>query len=103
MNQNELSLNSSPEKAAELSGVAGGFCCLSLHRAKIFQRFLRDAGYAKYFARRCLSSALALKSILLTAGTVVPMTFAISSYGISSYRRRIMAKRCDSGSRLIAS
>jgi hypothetical protein len=27
--------NSSLQKAAETTGVAGGFCCLSLHRSKI--------------------------------------------------------------------
>ena len=34
-NLNRLPLNSSVQKAAELSGVAGGFCCLSLHRSQI--------------------------------------------------------------------
>jgi hypothetical protein len=32
---NKLFLNSSSQKAAELSGVAGRFCCLSLHRSQI--------------------------------------------------------------------
>jgi hypothetical protein len=36
-NRNKLFLDSSLQKAAEFSGVAGGFCCLSLHRSKIFQ------------------------------------------------------------------
>jgi hypothetical protein len=31
-------------KAAGLSGVAGGFCCLSLHRSQILQKFVSDAG-----------------------------------------------------------
>jgi hypothetical protein len=36
MNRNSLSLlNSSLQKAAELFGVAEGFCCLSLHRSQI--------------------------------------------------------------------
>jgi hypothetical protein len=38
----------------------------------------------RYFARRSLSSALARNRMLFTAGTLVPITFAISSYGISS-------------------
>jgi hypothetical protein len=33
--RNKLFFNSSSQKAAELSGVAGGFCCLSLHRPQI--------------------------------------------------------------------
>jgi len=35
MNQNKLFQNSSLQKAAELFGVAGEFCCLSLHRSQI--------------------------------------------------------------------
>jgi hypothetical protein len=35
MNQNKLFQNSSLQKAAEFSGVAGEFCCLSLHRSQI--------------------------------------------------------------------
>jgi hypothetical protein len=35
MNRNKLYLNSSFQKAAELSGPAGGFRCLSLQRSKI--------------------------------------------------------------------
>ena len=62
-----------------------------------------DETYCKYLASRSLSSALARNRILFTAGTVVPITFAISSYGISSYRRRTIARRCVSGSLLIAS
>ena len=38
----------------------------------------------RYFANRSRSSALALNRILFTAGTVVSITFAISSYDISS-------------------
>ncbi|MBV8641643.1 MAG: hypothetical protein JO070_09650 [Verrucomicrobia bacterium] len=32
---NKLFLNSSSQKTAEFTGVAGGFCCLSLHRSQI--------------------------------------------------------------------
>jgi hypothetical protein len=35
MNRNKLFLDSAPEKAADWSGVAGEFCCLSLHRSQI--------------------------------------------------------------------
>jgi hypothetical protein len=36
MNRKQTVLNSSLQKAAaEFSGVAGGFCCQSLHRSKI--------------------------------------------------------------------
>jgi hypothetical protein len=37
MNPNKLFLNSSPQKAAEFSGVAGEFRCHSLHRLQIFK------------------------------------------------------------------
>jgi hypothetical protein len=37
MIQNKLSQKSSLQKAAEFSGVAGQFCCLSLHRSQISQ------------------------------------------------------------------
>src|SRR5271165_637671 len=37
MNRNKLSLNSSLQKAAELSGAAGEFRCYSLHRSQISQ------------------------------------------------------------------
>jgi hypothetical protein len=37
MNQDKLFQNSSLQKAAEFSGVAGEFCCLSLHRSEISQ------------------------------------------------------------------
>jgi hypothetical protein len=35
MNRNKLFLNSSLQKAAEFSGVAGEFRCHSLHRSQI--------------------------------------------------------------------
>jgi len=35
MNENKLFLNSSLQKAAEFSGVAGEFRCLSLHASQI--------------------------------------------------------------------
>jgi hypothetical protein len=35
MNQNKLFQNFSLQKAAEFSGVAGEFRCLSLHRSQI--------------------------------------------------------------------
>jgi hypothetical protein len=35
MNQNKLFQTVLSKKAAELSGVAGEFCCHSLHRSKI--------------------------------------------------------------------
>jgi len=37
MNQNKLFQNSSLKKAAEFPGVAGEFCCHSLHRLQIFK------------------------------------------------------------------
>jgi hypothetical protein len=35
MDENKLFQNSSLQKAAEYSGVAGEFCCLSLRRSQI--------------------------------------------------------------------
>jgi hypothetical protein len=37
MNRNKMSLNSSLQEAAELSGAAGEFRCHSLHRSQISQ------------------------------------------------------------------
>jgi hypothetical protein len=44
MNQNKLFQNSSLQKAAEFSGVAGEFCCLSLHWSQISYGFVNNAG-----------------------------------------------------------
>jgi hypothetical protein len=38
MNQNKALQTVLSKKAAELSGIAGEFCCHSLHRSKIFRR-----------------------------------------------------------------
>jgi hypothetical protein len=40
MNQNNLFQNSSPQKAAEFSGAAEEFCCLSLHRKPIHRQII---------------------------------------------------------------
>jgi hypothetical protein len=44
MNRNKLSVISSSQKAAELSSVAGRFCCLSLHCSVIREQILSNAG-----------------------------------------------------------
>ena len=45
MDRNKLFSNSPLQKAAEFSGVAGEFRCLSLHRSQICKGFVSDAGW----------------------------------------------------------
>jgi hypothetical protein len=56
MNSDKLFLNPSLQKATELAGVAGGFCCLSLHRSKISKDLMQASSIYRVDAHAYLSS-----------------------------------------------